>query len=297
MIKYPNFFVIGAMKCATSSLHEQLALQPDIFMTELKEPNFFSNDEEYGKGIEWYESLFTSKETDILRGESSTHYTKLPTYPETINRIQEHVPNSSDLKFIYVMRHPIDRLVSQYIHEWSQRIIPTNVGINVAIHEYPELIDYSRYSMQLQPYFDRFGKDKVMPVFFERLVSNPQPELERICHFLEYPYEPVWQELDAQNVSSARMRKSEWRDFLVEAPILSTIRKNLVPRSVRDRIKKMWTLTERPELSSESLTYLQEIFDQDLEVLGNWLGCDVLTCDNFKETVKSDTWQKTLVHF
>ena len=54
MNKTPNFIIIGAMKCATSTLHEQLALQPGIFMSQLKEPNFFSNDEEYEKGWNWY---------------------------------------------------------------------------------------------------------------------------------------------------------------------------------------------------------------------------------------------------
>ena len=294
----PNFFVIGAMKCATSSLHEQLVLQPGIFMTELKEPNFFSDDEQYGKGIEWYESLFKPEKTDVLYGESSTHYTKLPTYPKTLERIQQHIPASANLKFIYVMRHPIDRLVSQYIHEWSQRNIPSKTDINAAIHEYPELIDYSKYSVQLQPYFDRFGKSKVMPVFFERLISNPQPELERICTFLNYAQKAVWHhDVEAQNVSSARMRKSEWRDFLVEAPLLSTVRKTLVPQSFRDGIKKMWTLSKRPQLSDESFDYLQEIFNQDLRVLGTWLGCDDLSCENFKETIKNQEMDRELIHF
>ncbi len=54
----PDFFIIGGMKCATSTLHQQLAYQPDFFMTELKEPNFFSNDEIYEKGMGWYLSLF-----------------------------------------------------------------------------------------------------------------------------------------------------------------------------------------------------------------------------------------------
>ena len=125
------------MKCATISLHEQLALQSVIFMTDLKEPNFFSNDETYEKGIDWYKSLFVSDANDSLRGESSTHYAKLPTYPNTIERIKQHIPTASELKFIYVMRHPIDRLVSQYIHEWSQRVIPAKTDINAAIYEYP----------------------------------------------------------------------------------------------------------------------------------------------------------------
>lgn len=290
MKHYPNFFVIGAMKCATSSLHEQLAQQPGIFMTELKEPNFFSNDEQYKKGIDWYESLFTPEPNDILFGESSTHYTKLPTYPQTLARLKQHIPNISELKFIYVMRHPIDRLVSHYIHEWSQRVIPTKTDVNVAIYEYPELIDYSKYTTQLQPYFDDFGRDKVLPVFLERLIKNPQIELERVCRFLNYPHQATWhQDLAAQNVSSERMRTSAWRDFLVEAPVLDTLRKTLVPKSFRTWVRKLWTMQERPQLSAENIAYLTKIFDEDLAVLAAWLGLDSLSCENFKTVVKAES--------
>ena len=287
MVVYPNFLIIGAMKCATSSLQEQLMLQSGIFMTELKEPNFFSDDKQYEKGISWYTSLFTPKEVDTLYGEASTHYTKLPTYPETITRIKKNIPESSKLKFIYVMRHPIDRLISQYMHEWTQKTISANTDINEAIHKYPELIDYSKYCMQLQPYLDSFGEDRVLPVFFERLVDNPEEELERICQFLNYPYPAHWhQDLAASNVSSKRMRKSEWRDFLVETPGLKTIRKRLVPHSFRERVKKLWMMSERPQLSVESLEYLETIFDQDLRKLGCWLDMKSLCCNNFKDLVK-----------
>ncbi|MGB3560491.1 MAG: sulfotransferase domain-containing protein, partial [Geitlerinemataceae cyanobacterium] len=122
MDKHPDFLIMGAMKCATSTLHEQLALQPGFFMSELKEPNFFSNDEQYARGMDWYLSLFQGAPEHSLCGESSTHYTKLPTYPNTIDRIGKHLPQ---VKLIYVMRHPIDRLVSQYVHEWSQGRVST----------------------------------------------------------------------------------------------------------------------------------------------------------------------------
>ena len=128
MSRWPDFIIIGAMKCATSTLHEQLALQPAIFMSEPKEPNFFSNDEEYSRGPAWYQGVFNNAPPTSLCGESSTHYTKLPTYPLTIERIRKHLPPT--VKFIYIMRHPIDRLVSQYIHEWTQRLV--DVPITVA---------------------------------------------------------------------------------------------------------------------------------------------------------------------
>ena len=272
------------MKCATSSLHEQLNQQPGIFMSELKEPNFFSNDEEYNKGSEWYLSHFEEANINDLIGESSTHYTKLPTYPHTIERLQKYLP---DAKFIYVMRHPINRLVSQYIHEWSQRVI--SVGINESIDPHPELLEYSLYTKQLQPYFDTFGQERVLPIFFERMLTTPQTELERICRFIGYKDKPQWyQELNASNVSNQRMIKSAWRDAIVETPGLKQLRRLLILKSFRTWVRSLWTIKKKPDLTAENIDRLTVIFDEDLAVLGSWLGVD-LTCDNFQETVKNSS--------
>ena len=284
MKKLPNFIIIGAMKCATSSLHEQLNQQPGIFMSELKDPNFFSNDEEYNKGSEWYLSHFEEANINDLIGESSTHYTKLPTYPHTIERLQKYLP---DAKFIYVMRHPINRLVSQYIHEWSQRVI--SVGINESIDPHPELLEYSLYTKQLQPYFDTFGQERVLPIFFERMLTTPQTELERICRFIGYKDQPQWyQELNASNVSNQRMIKSAWRDAIVETPGLKQLRRLLIPKSFRTWVRSLWTIKKKPDLTAENIDRLTVIFDEGLAVLGSWLGVD-LTCDNFQETVKNSS--------
>ena len=272
------------MKCATSSLHEQLNQQPGIFMSELKEPNFFSNDEEYNKGSEWYLSHFEEANINDLIGESSTHYTKLPTYPHTIERLQKYLP---DAKFIYVMRHLINRLVSQYIHQWSQRVI--SVGINESIDPHPELLEYSLYTKQLQPYFDTFGQERVLPIFFERMLTTPQTELERICRFIGYKDKPQWyQELNASNVSNQRMIKSAWRDAIVETPGLKQLRRLLILKSFRTWVRSLWTIKKKPDLTAENIDRLTVIFDEDLAVLGSWLGVD-LTCDNFQETVKNSS--------
>jgi hypothetical protein len=104
--RQPNFITIGAMKSATSTLHEQLKQQPGFFMSEEKEPNFFSNDEIYANGLDWYSSLFSNAAPGDLCGESSTHYTKLTTYPHTVARMKAALPH---VKLIYMIRHPIDR--------------------------------------------------------------------------------------------------------------------------------------------------------------------------------------------
>jgi hypothetical protein len=279
MIHRPDFIVIGAMKSATTTLHEQLARQPGMFMSRPKEPNFFSDDDNYARGWDWYGSLFRPAGMADLRGESSTHYAKLPTYPRTVERMARDLPR---LKLIYVMRHPIDRLVSQYVHEVTAgRIV---VGLREALGRHPELIDYSRYSMQLQPFLEAYGPGAVLPVFFPRLVSHSQSELERIGRFLGHAGPLRWDEgLEPQNQGRERLRSSPVREVLVQAPVLTRIRRRIVPRQWSESLKELWRARiEPPQLTPILAARLREIFDADLAQLGSWLGVR-LDCENFRD--------------
>lgn len=281
----PDFIIIGAMKCATSSLHEQLAVQPGFFMTTPKEPNYFSDDDEFARGPAYYEGLFAGSEGAKLRGESSTHYTKMPTYPRACSRMKEALPQ---LKLIYMMRHPIDRLVSHYIHEWTQRVIDR--PIDLALDAHPELIAYSRYAYQLEPYIAAYGKDAILPVFMERFNAEPQAELERVCSFLGYEGTPRHDDdMQPQNVSSERLRLGPLGKFIVDQPILTALRRNLVPRGFRDVVKSQFQMRKRPTLSADSTARLKTMFDEDLKDLGRLLGTE-LTCDTFKSTVKAQSF-------
>ncbi len=277
MNRLPDFIIIGAMKCATSTLHEQLSQQPGNFMSMPKEPNFFSDDSEYDKGINWYKSLFSESSQDDLCGESSTHYTKLPTYPQTVKRMSEIF--TKPVKFIYLMRDPVQRLVSQYIHEWTQREI--SEPIDIAIEKHNELISYSQYAMQLEPYLAAFGAQNILPVFIERLHLQPQEQFERICKFIGYKGMPQWNEkLESRNVSKQRLRKSAIRDAIIDYPPLRVLRRSIIPQALRDRIKCIWTMKDRPEISPASINKLHEIFNADLAILGSLFELD-LNCDTF----------------
>jgi hypothetical protein len=278
----PDFVIIGAMKCGTSTLHAQLAAQPQFFMSEPKEPNFFSNDEIYAKGEAWYRSLFAKAPAGAIRGESSTHYTKLPTYPKTVERLASLIPHA---KFIYVMRDPIDRLVSQYIHEWTQGVI--TCSIDEAIDKHPELIAYSRYAYQLEPWIARFGKDRILPVFFERMTAAPDAELNRIADFVGAKSKVAWRsDLEAQNVSVERIRRFPGYSLIVENPVATTLRRALVPRAVRDRIKSNLQMRERPELSPSARARLACAFNDDLALIGERLGARI-DAENFKAQAKA----------
>jgi len=276
----PDFIIIGAMKCGTSTLHDQLAQSPAFYMSEPKETCFFSDDAIYQRGIGWYQSLFEQAGPGQLVGESSTHYTKRLTHPDTVPRMAEHLTRP---KFIYVIRHPIDRLVSQYVHEWSQRHI--DCDINEAIDRFPELIDYSRYAAQLRPYLQQFGPERVLVVSFPRLKQNPQQVLDEVTGFLGADRRVLWHDdLGQQNASNQRMRKSRVRNLLVDTPGLRELRQWLVPRTLREQAKKLWMLRQQPTLTDTRRAELRQLFDEELTTLSNWLGLS-FSCDNFDEVL------------
>ncbi len=72
----PNYLVIGASKCGTSSLCRLLGQHPDMFMSTPKEPNFFCYDHVYEKGWAWYESLFDRADGKLAIGEGTTQYSQ-----------------------------------------------------------------------------------------------------------------------------------------------------------------------------------------------------------------------------
>lgn len=286
-LNLPDFIIIGAMKSATSSLHKQLIEQPGIFMCTPKEPNFFSDADQYSKGIDWYSGLFANAPEGNLLGEASTHYTKLPTHPKTIERLKKHLPNA---RFVYVMRHPVDRLISHYIHEWSTGIY--HCDINKALDKYPELVAYGCYAMQLKPYFDTFGRDAVLPVFFDHLIHEPQAEFERICRFIGYKGRPIWvKDMKPDNISSERIHKFLGYQLLVESIPAAWLRRRFIPQKLRDVIKNNLRIRQRPNLDEAVRIRLETIFNRDLAQLGQPLGLE-LNCQNFKQltATKSFEW-------
>jgi len=250
-------------------------------MSEPKEPNFFGDDDTYGRGLEWYESLFDSTPPGWLCGESSTHYSKRDEYPRACERLHRHDP---DLRLVYVMRHPIARLVSHYRHEWIEGTIRT--PIDQAVLEHPALMLQSCYAWQLAPYLQRFGPERVLPVFFERLNRWPQAELERVARHVGAEGDVLWRDdLGAFNRSADRRRRD---------PVLQTIRRvpgarsvaRLLPRPFVQRIESRWKSHEAPSLSPEAAERLSRIFDRDLLRLGRWLGAP-LDCRSYEAAVLS----------
>ena len=263
--RIPNFIIIGAMKSATSTLHKQLSAQPGIFMSMPKEPNFFSDDIIYNRGLDWYRGLFCNAGADDICGESSTHYTKLPDYPNTVQRLKEAMPNP---KLIYVMRNPVDRLISHYMHQWSEGVITCN--INDAIDRYPELVNYSCYGMQIEAYVAAFGKEAIMPISFETLKKSPQTVLDEIGQFIGYKNERAlaWDfESSPDNVSKKRVRKFVGFEIFINSSFMTFLRRRFIPKRFRTIIYQHLTMAVRPSISDDQLTRIKTVFKSDFRYI------------------------------
>jgi hypothetical protein len=203
------------MKSGTTTLHELLAQHPEIAMCDPKEPCYFVPPEilariwpemwELGiwRSEDAYASIFPDKPGARYRGESSTDYSKLPSVPGVAEKIKAYNP---DARFIYVVRDPVERTISHYWHMAEHRG-ETRAPLDAITHD-PHYTDVSHYAMQLAPYLQHFGPDRIKIVTFEALKSNPGAVMRGLCAWLGVSPEFSVQDPDAaHNVTPQIVRQ------------------------------------------------------------------------------------------
>ena len=163
----PNYLVIGAPKCATTSLCQMLGSHPQIFMTTPKEPDYFSRPECHARGLAWYEGLFDGADGALAVGEGSTTYTGHAHGDVASERIAEAVPGA---RLIYCVRHPLRRIESGwlFVRSRGRRPMPSDFEEALCRSEQGEqLIGTTLYWRQLNLYRRFFDDDRIRVVFFE----------------------------------------------------------------------------------------------------------------------------------
>ena len=176
----PNLIIIGAMKAGTTSLHHYLNLHPEIFMSRKKELNFFIEKEHGTRGLSWYQSNFVGQAR--VFGESSPNYTNHPFWKGVPARMAQTIPTA---KIIYLVRHPIKRMVSEYLHQVAAGIEHRSlVQAFKAISPYP-YVQRSRYFFQLEQYLSYFSAEQILVVTSEELQRFPGQTMARIFQFLD----------------------------------------------------------------------------------------------------------------
>lgn len=179
----PDFLVIGAMKCGTSTVCAYCEDHPDIFMMPNSEPRFFSHDAHFERGTAWYEQIyFRSRGSERVAGEGSNDYTSLLLYPRSVERIRAYNP---DMKLIYVVRHPVQRIVSSWVQHRGDALDNAPATLDMALRDQADFyLGPSLYGDTLRQYHAAFGADQICVCFMEDLKADPQGFFRRICNFL-----------------------------------------------------------------------------------------------------------------
>jgi hypothetical protein len=191
----PNLFLVGAMKCGTSTLHTLLDLHPRITMSQPKEPGYFIDDADLKRDTpltsplteQQYLALFKWTSTLAYAGESSTYYTKYPRLPCPAERI--HAFNT-DSRILYLVRDPVDRMASHYQHQGGlgRRNHP---DIAKVLAKDDNIWNVTDYGMQIRRYIDIFGRQRVLILSFEDMVRDTSGFMSSVFRWLDVEPIPI----------------------------------------------------------------------------------------------------------
>lgn len=175
----PTFLIIGAQKAATTSLYLYLGKHPDIFAAEPKETNFFVTEGRWHLGRAWYESLFDAAGDALHRGEASPGYTFFPFYRGAPERAASLIP---DARIIYVVRHPVERMVSA----WAQAVSAglEDLDIERALLYQANYVLASCYGLQISRWAACFRPEQILVVRSEDLATEPGSTLDQVLDHL-----------------------------------------------------------------------------------------------------------------
>jgi hypothetical protein len=274
----PTFFIIGAAKTGTTSLHYYLDQHPKIQMSANKEPNFFSGPE---NGIPYQNRVSDLKEYERLfdptvgvRGEASVGYANYPRRKGVPERIKESVP---DAKFIYLVRDPIARTVSQYHHrvaEGERRSL--REALSDLSDPYSVYICPSLYATQIGRYLNHFDEERMLVVDQTDLLADRRSTLQQIFAFLSV--DPT---VDSSRFDEELNTNREHRIYppgykRLRGPVAPAAVR-WIPRSVRRPVRRslermLMRPVEKSELDPETRGRLEERYRGEVERLRSLTG-------------------------
>ena len=210
---YHYLIVGGTTKAATTSLFTYLADHPSVCAASYKETRFFLDTDyplpskfRYKGDIEEYNLLFSECDDTQFRLESTPDYLYCPS---ALERMAQFLPHA---KLIFSLREPISRLISWYRFAKQIDRLPQSISFdgyverlftiaeqkhserrigqadkhsdeNIDHEQFMQVLQQGCYAVYLKQYFERFGKDRIYPLFYEDLAENPLKVLSDLCQF------------------------------------------------------------------------------------------------------------------
>src|ERR671916_848593 len=273
----PNFLIISAMKSGTTALYYYLEQHPEIYMSPVKEPNFFSSQErEDAAGavthIGTYRDLFRGVSGETAIGEASHSYLYEPGAAAEIRRY------APEAKLIAILRNPIDRAYSHFLHmvrsgtepldDFAQALRAEEVG-NHKERTFQDYIGRGLYYDQLKRYFGIFPQEQARVYLYEDLSGAPISTVQDAFRFLKVDYSFAPDVSLRRNVSGQPKYKT--LDGLLRGQSrIKHAAKIYLPARMRWRLSKAFddlktrNLVEPPPVQSEVRRQLIRVYREDI---------------------------------
>ena len=314
-VPYPNLICPGATKAATTTLFFILNSHPDIYGSPHKELHVFSVNKRFENYESWFVKFYNTYNNERYILDASQDY--LP---------QKHIPRriadtlGLDLKFICVLRNPVSRAVSHYLHmktrnkgelrDAPESLLPKDYenmdldalldferentislnetgGLNIIDTDWEELhlpycyFHYSAYARQIKNYFNVFPKENFLFLTFEDVTHNQQYVKKNISEFLDIDPN-LFKAIDQLWENPTVAHKKSYPFFTkFKQPL-----KPLIPKSLYPALKKvegmLFTTPIKPvSFSTDTRDNLVKIFLPDIQETESLTGLDL---SNWKKT-------------
>lgn len=295
----PNFFVIGTYRAGTTSFYHYVGQHPEVFMSGVKEPNFFAFEgrrelvdpqgtrELPGYSTEWdrYRRLFSNADDYGVRGEASPLYLFSPEAPRRIAR------RTTGTRMVVLLRNPVDRAFSGFLKnrmhggetaETFDRALELEEK-RVQNDRYDPGYFYKRlglYGTQLQRYFENFSRKRIKIVLFRRFVAEPLTVMKEVHQFLgvDPEFRPA---VDTSHNPSGRVRSQFLRNIFVKRNFLKAAVRTLLPgalrRKAREWILHGWNVDygSKPSMGEGNRRRLLNYYRKDIRRLDQMIEHDV----------------------
>lgn len=267
----PNLVIIGAMKCGTTSLHYYLGLHPEISMSREKELNFFVTRVNWSRGVEWYRSHF--RRHARIRGESSPRYTNYPLEQGVPERMHAVIPEA---KLIYLVRDPIERIISDYLHLYCTRVADRPLSEALEDPDASPSVWRSKYYMQLEQYLRYFSKENILVLAQKDLYENRVETLKRVFRFLNVDDSFYTSRFRVVKHRTKNQRRKDDVGVLVERLVGKRMTEQIPPPARRYLERALYfafsSKVERPIINESLRRELQRVLREDTERLREYTG-------------------------
>ena len=308
----PNFFIVGAAKSGTTSLYAYLNQHPEVYMSPIKEPNYFASDidpnaireevkarikllniDEFIKSdmnktmhrafinsFDQYIALFRFAKNEKAIGEASASYLFSKTAASNIFQFD------TNAKIIMVLRQPVQRAYSHYLMD--QRMALTNLCFEDALTEEKKhpvrnwgatslYLELGLYSEQVKRYLDLFPPNQILVLLNEELRHSTEATMKKVYSFLNV--NPNFKVSVEQDFNTAAVPRNPMvRKLITINTFRVKIRRALKHSFLKGIIKSLlFTKPEKGEMLSETKEQLQKYYNDDIKLLEKLIDKDLST--------------------